>query len=307
MEMNEILCGDSTVVIKSMEENSIHLILSDIPYGIAYDDWDVLHNNTNKGLLGVSPAQQKSNGLFKHRGKPLNGWALADRSIPKEYYEWCLKWGNDWLRVLKPGGSAIIFAGRRLAHRCICAMEDVGFLFKDMIGMEKEHAPHRAQRISVVYERRGDLANSQYWEGWRLGNLRPLFEPILWFMKPYKIGGTISSNVLEYGVGAFNDLAWRKYNEASANMVKFKASHDDCGLHPAQKPLLLLEALIELTTKEGQIVFDPFCGSGSTLVAAKLLGRQFLGIENNEHYVKIAKERLEKLNLKSESLSTADE
>ena len=54
-----------------------------------------------------------------------------------------------------------------------------------------------------------------------------------------------------------------------------------------------MEALIELTTIEGQIVLDPFCGSGSTLVASKRLGRNYIGIEQDESFCKIARERLE--------------
>ena len=54
-----------------MNENSVHLILSDIPYGIGIDDWDVLHKNTNSAYLGSSPSQKKAGSLFKKRGKPL--------------------------------------------------------------------------------------------------------------------------------------------------------------------------------------------------------------------------------------------
>ena len=69
-----------------------------------------------------------------------------------------------------------------------------------MISWIKEKAPHRAQRLSIVYDKRNDKSNSDKWEGWRIGNLRPTFEPILWFTKPYKIGGTIADNVIENGI-----------------------------------------------------------------------------------------------------------
>ena len=56
-----------------------------------------------------------------------------------------------------------------------------------------------------------------------------------------------------------------------------------------------MQALIELTTTPGQIVLDPFCGSGSTLVAAKQLDREYIGMDSNEEYVDIANQRLESL------------
>lgn len=230
--------------------------------------------------------------MFKSRGKPLNGWSEADKQISKEYYDWCSSWANEWLRILKPGASAFIFAGRRFAHRCICAMEDSGFIFKDMIAWKKDSAPHRAQRVSIVYERRGDDENAENWEGWRLGNLRPVFEPVLWFMKPYKIGGTLADNIRDYGVGAFNDVAWKKYVSDSSNTINIHSEKTDHGLHPTQKPVELLEALIELTTQENQIVLDPFCGSGSTLVAAKKLNRKFVGIEKEKAFFEIAQQRV---------------
>ena len=183
--MSRVECGDSIRLIKTVASESVHLILSDIPYGINYEEWDVLHNNTNSALLGRSPAQEKCGTVFKTRGKPLNGWSQADKAIPMEYYQWCSSWAGDWYRVLKPGASCFIFAGRRMAHRCICAMEDAGFIFKDMIAWEKDSAAYRAQRVSCVFDRRNDSENSKKWDGWKIGNLRPLFEPILWFMKPY--------------------------------------------------------------------------------------------------------------------------
>jgi site-specific DNA-methyltransferase (adenine-specific) len=53
-----------------------------------------------------------------------------------------------------------------------------------------------------------------------------------------------------------------------------------------------MQAFIELTTQEGHIVVDPFCGSGSTLVAALLTGRQYIGFEINQDYALTAAERL---------------
>lgn len=62
--------------------------------------------------------------------------------------------------------------------------------------------------------------------------------------------------------------------------------------HPTEKPLALIEKYILIGSKEGDIVFDPYLGSGTTVLAAKKLNRQFLGCELSEKYCKIAEERL---------------
>lgn len=301
---NSVTATDGIAAVGTLADSSIHLILSDIPYGIGIDEWDVLHSNTNSAFLGSSPAQVKAGGIFKRRGKPLNGWSEADRQIPLQYQQWCSLFAKDWLRVLKPGGSALVFAGRRLSHRCIVAFEDVGFTFKDSLAWIKESAAHRAQRLSIVFERRGDVENAEKWEGWRVGNLRPVFEPVLWFVKPYPIGTTIADNVLTHGVGAYNEKAFISYEGTPDNVVRSWLAPHEGGLHIAQKPVSLMKALIELTTMKDQIVLDPFCGSGSTLVAAKSTGRHFLGFDLDESCVKIARQRLVSL---EESLFKAKE
>lgn len=70
--------------------------------------------------------------------------------------------------------------------------------------------------------------------------------------------------------------------------------------YPTQKPILLLEKIIELASNPGDIVLDPFCGSGTTLVAAKMLGRRYLGIDQSEDAIKLSQGRLEEP-IKSES------
>lgn len=293
LPLNQVIVGDSAIRLRELPESSVHLILSDIPYGIGADDWDVLHDNTNSAFLGSSPAQEKAGAIFKKRGKPINGWSEADREIPRQYYEWCSIWASEWFRVLKPGGTAFVFAGRRFAHRCICALEDAGFSFKDMLSWVRDRAPHRAQRVSIVFDRRGDAISSKDWEGWRVGNLRPTFEPILWLSKPYKIGTTIADNALTHGIGPYNEEAFLRYVKTPDNILNCGFSPGESGLHPTQKPVRLMQALIELTTRQQQIVLDPFAGSGSSLVAAQRLQRNFIGYETEQKYADLCLRRLD--------------
>jgi len=61
---------------------------------------------------------------------------------------------------------------------------------------------------------------------------------------------------------------------------------------PTQKPEMLLRGCIEVTTKPGDLILDPFCGSGTTGVAAVQLGRRFVGIEICHEYAEIARKRI---------------
>ncbi len=284
--------GDGIGGTRALPSESIHAIISDIPYGIGAEDWDVLHANTNSAYRGASPAQLSAGSNFKTRGKPINGWSAADRAIPLEYQDWCSTWATDWYNVLKPGGSAIVFAGRRFSHRLIASLEDAGFSLKDQLAWVKPTAPHRAQRVSVVYERRGNQVAADEWPSWRLGNLRPTFEPIVWCTKPYPIGTTIADNVLNYGVGAFSPAALSATSSDVSNVLNAGLTRQESGLHPTQKPLKLMNALVGLVTTNGQTILDPFAGSGTTLIAANALGRGYIGFELNPGYAEIATRRL---------------
>lgn len=289
--LDKITLGDCRKHIPLLSDNSIDLFLSDIPYGISLDDWDVLHENTNSALLGQSPAQ-KGKTAFKRRGKPINGWSQADRNIGKEYQEWCQSWADLLMPKMKEGSSLFIFGARRTIHRAINAFEDSGFLLKDILAWKKPSAHHRAQRISIVFERRGLEKQAELWSGWRLGNLAPIFEPIAWFVKPYKIGGTIADNVLENSVGAINLEDCQVQGTNPTNLLEFGFSKNERRVHEAQKPVKLIEFLIKLTTIKGQTVLDPFIGSGTTAVAAQRLKRRFIGFEINEDFHQVASQRL---------------
>jgi site-specific DNA-methyltransferase (adenine-specific) len=191
---------------------------------------------------------------------------------------------------MKEGASVFVFGARRTLHRVINAFEDSGFLLKDVLAWKKPSAHHRAQRFNNVLEKRGLQAEMQEWEGWRLGNLAPIYEPIAWFFKPYKV--TATDNILKNQVGAINIEACKINGTSPTNLLDFGFSSHEKRVHEAQKPVQLIEFLIQLTTKEQQIVLDPFMGSGTTAVAAKNLKRQFIGFEINTDYCEIINDRL---------------
>ena len=68
-----------------------------------------------------------------------------------------------------------------------------------------------------------------------------------------------------------------------------------CGKHPTQKPLCVLSRIIQASTESGAWILDPFTGSSTTGIAANLLGRRFLGIDQSEAFLNISKARKEEI------------
>jgi len=110
-------------------------------------------------------------------------------------------------------------------------------------------------------------------------------------------------------VVSINGYSWRHQHELIAfgvrrnakpvktgdgDILRFRAVPVDKRLHPAQKPEDLTEALIRKSSSEGDLIFDPFMGSGTTAVVADRLGRNFFGCDINPDYVEMALKRLEK-------------
>jgi site-specific DNA-methyltransferase (adenine-specific) len=79
-------------------------------------------------------------------------------------------------------------------------------------------------------------------------------------------------------------------NGRSANIIKATKTQNE--LHPTQKPIDLIEFLVKKSSKKGDIVFDPFMGSGTTAVACKSLGLDWCGCELEKKYIKTANKRL---------------
>lgn len=85
-----------------------------------------------------------------------------------------------------------------------------------------------------------------------------------------------------------------KFEDAKTEMIApINAKDKKLYNHPTIKPLDMIEKLIRNSTNEGDIVLDPFMGSGTTCVAAQNLNRKFIGIELDKNYYEIAKHRIE--------------
>ncbi len=101
------------------------------------------------------------------------------------------------------------------------------------------------------------------------------------------------TTLTKYGVGLFN-TSGKGFQSNIIEGIKRETKDVHSSAHCTVKPLELMEKLVKLTCpiNPGNIVLDPFMGTGTTLVAAKHLGLGFVGIEINRDYIEIAKRRL---------------
>lgn len=275
--------GDCIEVMRSLKDNSIDIVITDIPYGIDYSDWDVLHSNTNSAL-GKKTSHQEKDTSFKRRGKPINGWSKADKNIPYEYQEWCNKWAKELFRITKEASPILIFSSRRFQHRVSCALEDNGFMIRDVIIWEKDRCNPKAQRISKVLEKRGII--DERFKDYRIGNLAPYYEPIIFAMKPYR--GTLTDRVIRDSIGGFNCIS----GKIPPNILHCDINKKN-KYHEAEKPINLIEHLIDIFSIKDDVILDFTQGSGTTGVASIRKGKRYVGIEIDEKYFEIAKNRIE--------------
>lgn len=131
-----------------------------------------------------------------------------------------------------------------------------------------------------------DYLNQAQKAGFKLHNIISMIKdtkmPNRWYLK-------YTEFVLFFRKGeakAINDMTSRDYEFVKTPTAKSGK------LHVTEKPYLFIEKLAKNSSKEGDIIFDPFVGSGTTCLAAKNLNRQFIGIEKDESYFKIAQNRL---------------
>jgi DNA modification methylase len=128
-----------------------------------------------------------------------------------------------------------------------------------------------------------DIARNVVIENYENGKLQTENESML---MPENTNENIKKNIEE-----------RKNFKSIIYQAKSSQSERTCGgtitnQHPTIKPIALMEYLIKMVTPKGGIVLDPFAGSGSTLVAAKQNGFQYIGIEMTEEYIQIIEARL---------------
>ena len=206
---------------------------------------------------------------------------------PKEIWTECY-------RVLKPGSFIAVMSSPRsdVLYRMIKDLEDAGFdmSFSPILWTYHTGFP-KASDTSKMIDKRGE--NGEKYEGSKLGfQPKPAVEHIIIGMKPHGQKSYID-NVLNFEALPDNIKMTYPFLQVPKPAKKEKNMGVDKNNHPTTKPVKLMSYIITLFTREGDWVLDPFLGSGTTGVASKLIGRNFVGIEREQEYMDIVRERCE--------------
>lgn len=206
-------------------------------------------------------AHMKSRGSGIHRLRS-NHFSTCDwDNVDEHHWEQNIAGlATELARVIKDGGAVLMFMSVLKVAVIKSIFEKAGFYYKTTGTWHKTNPMPRNMNLSFV--------NST--ESW------------IYFTKG-KVSGTFNNN------GAvFHDFV--ESGLTPSGEKKF-------GKHPTQKPLKIMKFFVSLLSNEGDTILDPFCGSGSTLVAAKHLKRRYIGIEINQEYSSIAIKRLEDISI----------
>jgi DNA modification methylase len=257
---NQIVVGDSIKLLNAEQEGWVDLVFADPPFNIGY----LYHN-------------------------------YDDRKNVDEYVDWSEQWMRAVHRALKPTGSFFLAIGDEFAaDLCYVARRKIGFHMRNWIiwhytfGQQtkmkfaKSHThilyftkdaknfTFNADAVRVASARQTTYADTR-------ANPKGKLPDDVWFLRPQ-----------EAPQDYFGPDADTWYVSRVCGTFKERE-----GWHGCQMPMGVLDRIIKGSSNPGDVVLDPFNGSGTTVVSAALLCRKYVGIDQSSEYVKFARKRLE--------------
>jgi len=227
--------GDCLDILPTLADNSVDMVLVDLPYGTTACKWD--------SIIPLDKLWEQYNRICKKDGAMVFTAAqpfttiLAASNLENFRYEWIWE---------KPQGTN---------------------------PMNAKVMPLKSHENILVFYRK-----------------KPVYNPQMWYSTPYSGFSSNTSKIGEvYGSAKSKHRDNPEGSRYPKTVLKFK---QEKGLHPTQKPVELMEYLIKTYSNEGEVVLDNTMGSGTTGVACMNTNRNFIGIEMEENYYKIAEQRI---------------
>lgn len=254
LEGNNLIYGDALEILRSLPDHSVDHCITDPPYNISgYND---------KKKIGWL----KSNSYWTESKNFSKIDAEWDKFSNDDYVLFTRAWLTEVIRVLKPNGNIIIFGSYHNIYRIGSILQDFDRKLINSVTWYKRNAfPNVTQRMlcesteHIIWAANETQKKAKNW--------------VFNYQELKKINGGVQMRNM-----------W--------DIVSTPASEKKSGKHPSQKPLGVINRLVIGMTKKGDIIIDPFMGSGTLPVAAKNLDRKFIGIDNNEEFCELTKKRI---------------
>ena len=185
----------------------------------------------------------------------------------KEKHKFNKKWIKECYRILKDSGTIWISGTLHNIYSIGMALEEEGFKIINNITWQKTNPPPNLACKTFTHST----------------------ETIIWAKKDLKnIKYTFNYQIMK-------ELNDNKQMKDVWTTSLTKPSEKKCGKHPTQKPLEILDKIILASTKENDLILDPFCGTSTTGISAVNLNRRYIGIDNEKNYIEISKKRYEQV------------
>jgi site-specific DNA-methyltransferase (adenine-specific) len=257
MRFNQVLTGDCLRLLAELPEGGVDLAFADPPFNIGYE-YDV----------------------------------YDDRQAKADYLAWTERWLAAVRRVLKPTGSFYVAIGDEYAAETKVRLDGFGLTLRNWIVWHYTFGVHCTKKFTrshahIFYYVADPKRFTFHADAVRVPSARQ----------------TTYADKRANPRGRLPDDTWVLRPQEDARLFP---PHSDtwyvsrvCGTfkertgHPCQMPEALLERIVRVSSNPGDLVLDPFAGSGTTLAVARRLGRRYLGIELSEQYAEQVRRRLE--------------
>jgi site-specific DNA-methyltransferase (adenine-specific) len=254
--------GDCVELLPAFAEASFDLVFADPPYFLS-----------NGGFTCQSG-----------RRAPVEKGAWDQSRGREEDYRFAVRWLKACQRVLKPTGSIWVSGTQHVIFSVGFAMQQLGFKILNTVTWYK---PNASPNLSCRYFTHS--TELLIWASPRSeGKLRHQFN---YRAMKAENGGKQMRDVWNLPRVGEEELAPDGLGRIWSQLTPRK-DEKEWGRHPTQKPLRLLERVIESSTAASALVLDPFSGSGTTGVAAVGLGRRFVGVERDLTYLQLGERRI---------------
>ncbi len=205
----------------------------------------------------------------------------SDSKEKQDYLDWCNIWIHEMFRVTKTSGAIFVHNIPRWLTYYADILNEIAY-FRHWIAWDSGGAPLGKTLLPnhygiLYYTKSINFSDIKFYD---IRAPHQKCRICKSFIKDY--GG---KKAQAHGFGPLVSDVW-----SDIHRIRHKSRRDD---HPCQLPIPLLERLILMVTDENDIVLDPFMGTGTTAIAAKRLGRQFIGFEIDREYGLIAEKNLE--------------